>query len=191
MPLPIPSARKLHHHRHIDCRGYEREDGLWDIEGHLTDPKAFTWHNRKGSPDLPAGVPAHDMWMRLTIDIEMLIHECIAVTDSSPYQLCPDITPKFSQLKGHRIGRGWTKPLQAIIGNRHGCTHQWELLGRIAITAYQTTNNSRQQQKPYQPGDPVHTFNTCHMYTSASEETLRRWPDLYTGPLPNPYQQQS
>ena len=61
MPLPRAHARKLIHTRTIDCRGYEREDGLWDIEGHLTDTKTYTWRNRGGVKDLAAGEPAHDM----------------------------------------------------------------------------------------------------------------------------------
>ena len=182
MPLPRPTARKLSHNRVIDCRGYEREDGLWDIEGHLTDTKAYTWHNRHGSPDLPAGFPAHDMWIRLTIDLDMNIHECVAATDASPYRLCPAITPQFEKLKGHRIARGWTRALKAIIGGAEGCTHQWELLGRIAAVAYQTTNNARQATRKRVPGQTPRTFNTCHMYTSGTDETLRRWPELYVGP---------
>ena len=182
MPLPRPVARKLNHNRVIDCRGYERDDGLWDIEGHLTDVKAYTWFNRAGSADLPAGVPAHDMWIRLTIDLDMNIHECVAVTDGSPYKLCGDITPRFAQLKGHRIKRGWTRGLKEIIGSAHGCTHQWELLGRIAAVAYQSTNIARQATRKHQPGEMPRTFNTCHMYTDKSDETLRRWPELYTGP---------
>ena len=39
MPLPNPVPRKLMHTRAIECNGYEREDGLWDIEAHLTDTK--------------------------------------------------------------------------------------------------------------------------------------------------------
>lgn len=182
MPLPRPVPRKLSHNRIIDCRGYERDDGLWDIEGHLTDVKTETWFNRTGSIDLPAGVPAHDMWIRLTIDLNMHIHECVASTDSSPYALCGDITPKFAQLKGKRIERGWTKGLRDVVGGAHGCTHQWELLGRIAAAAFQVTNRARQATQKHKPGDKPRTFNTCHMYTPESEETLRRWPDLYTGP---------
>ena len=168
MPLPRPVARKLNHNRIIDCRGYERDDGLWDIEGHLTD--------------VPAGVPAHDMWIRLTIDLDMMIHQCVAVTDSGPYALCGDITPKFEKLKGHRITRGWTRGLKELIGGAHGCTHQWELLGRIASAAYQSTNMARHGARKHKPGEMPRTFNTCHMYTPQSEETLRRWPELYTGP---------
>ncbi len=182
MSLPRPVARKLSHNRTIDCRGYEREDGLWDIEGHLTDVKTETWKNRTGSIDLPAGVPAHDMWIRLTIDLNFVIHDAVAATVMGPYAPCGDITPKFAGLKGKRIGRGWTKDLRDIIGGPNGCTHHWELLGRIAATAYQATNRARQATQKHQPGQKPHTFNTCHMYTPDSIETWRRWPELYTGP---------
>ncbi len=181
MPLPRPVGRTLQHNRVIDCRGYQRDDGLWDIEGHLTDVKAVNWFERTGSLDLPAGIPAHDMWIRLTIDLDMNIHECVAVTDSSPYRLCCDITPKFEKLKGMRITRGWTRPLKDIIGGANGCTHQWELLGRIAAAAYQCTNIERQKTRGHKMDGVPRTFNTCHMYTADTDETLRRWPELYTG----------
>ena len=182
MPLPRPVPRKLSHNRIIDCRGYERDDGLWDIEGHLTDTKTQTWFKRSGSDDLPAGVPAHEMWIRLTVDLDMLIHECVASTDGSPYAQCGDIVSKFAKLKGHRIARGWTRSLNSIIGGAHGCTHQWELLGRVAAVAYQTTNMARLSLHEHKPGDIPRTFNTCHMYAPESEQTLRLWPELYTGP---------
>jgi hypothetical protein len=183
MPLPKAAARKLLHTRTIDCRGYEREDGLWDIEGRLTDAKAYTWKSRGGDTELAAGEFAHDMWIRITIDLDMRIHDAVAVTDAGPFARCGDITPKFEVLKGKRIGRGWTKELRDAIGGPNGCTHQWELLGRIATVAYQTTNVAR-RRRPRQPGEIPYVFNTCHMYTPTSPETLKRWPDLYTGPLP-------
>ena len=185
MPLPRSAPRKLSHNRVIDIQGFEREDGLWDVEGHLTDVKTEIWYNRAGSRDLPAGEPAHDMWIRLTIDLNMLIHECVAATDASPYTPCGDITPKFEKLKGRRIDRGWTKSLRNIVGGAHGCTHQWELLGRVAAAAFQVTNRARQAVHIHKPGEIPRTFNTCHMYTPDSEETLHRWPELYTGPKPN------
>jgi hypothetical protein len=39
MDLSPPVARKLLHVRSVECRGYLREDGLWDIEGSLKDVK--------------------------------------------------------------------------------------------------------------------------------------------------------
>jgi hypothetical protein len=125
------------------------------------------------------------MWLRITIDTDMVIHEAVAVTDASPFLPCGDITPKFSALVGKKIGRGWTKELRSSIGGVNGCTHQWELLGRVATVAFQSVNRFR-PRKPRKPGDIPFHFNTCHMYAPDSDETLRRWPDLYTGPKPKP-----
>ena len=46
MPLTEPAARELLHTRVIDMRGYIRDDGLWDIEGHLTDNKSYGYDGR-------------------------------------------------------------------------------------------------------------------------------------------------
>jgi hypothetical protein len=184
MPLPPATARKAVHTRTIDCRGYEREDGLWDIEGHLTDTKSFNWRRREGMVDLPAGEPVHDMWIRLTIDLDMKIHDAIAATDAGPYHACGDITPNFAALKGRIIARGWTKDLQTVVGGANGCSHMWELLGRVAAVAYQSTGAARARHRPVQPGQIPHQFMRCHMYTPTSPATLQRWPHLYTGPKP-------
>ena len=184
MPLPPAAPRKAIHTRSIDCRGYEREDGLWDIEGHLTDTKAYNWRRREGMADLPAGAPVHDMWIRLTIDLDMRIQDAIAATDAGPYHACGDITPNFAALKGRIIRRGWTKELQTVVGGPNGCSHMWELLGRVAAVAYQSTGAARHRHRPVQPGQIPHQFMRCHMYTPTSSATLQRWPHLYTGQQP-------
>jgi len=46
MPLSASTGRKKIHRRSIECHGYQRDDGLWDIEGHLTDTKTYTFKNR-------------------------------------------------------------------------------------------------------------------------------------------------
>ena len=184
MPLPPPAPRTPIHTRTFDCRGYERDDGLWDIEGHLRDTKAFDWRRREGMTDLPAGDPVHDMWIRLTIDLDMKIHAALAVTDSSPYRACGDITPNFSALVGRTIERGWTKGLRAAIGGSHGCTHMWELLGRVAAVAYQSTGQARARHRPVASDRIPYQFMSCHMYTPDSVATLERWPHLYRGPAP-------
>lgn len=185
MSLPSSAARKLAHTRTYDCKGYEREDGLWDIEGRLIETKPFSLRMNLGSRELAAGEAMHDMWMRITIDDDLNIHDAIAATDAGPFAPCGDITHKFGQLKGKRIGRGWTKELREIFGGPHGCTHHWELLGRLATVAYQTTY-TKNRGKQRKPGEIPHQFNTCHMYSANSVETLRRWPDLYTGPKVSP-----
>jgi hypothetical protein len=182
MPLPPASARKLVHTRIIDCRGYEREDGLFDVEGHLVDTKAFHWVRRESKIGLPAGEPVHDMWLRISVDLDMKIHHAVAVTDASPYRGCGSVTPNFSVLEGVTIRRGWTKDLRARIGGAAGCTHLWELLGRVATVALQSTVTARDRHKPVQAGQVPYQFNSCHMYTEDSAATLERWPHMYKGP---------
>ena len=106
MPLPTAVPRKHMHTRDIQCCGYERDDGLWDIEGHLVDTKAFSTTARDTGRARQAGEPIHNMWLRLTIDLDMKIHDVEAVTDASPYQLCPTITPNVKKLIGITIGPG-------------------------------------------------------------------------------------
>ena len=181
MPLPAPLARKHIHTRSIDCRGYEREDGLWDIEGHLTDAKTFSWWRKDSGAALEPGEFVHDMWIRLTIDLDMMIHDVAVVTDTGPYARCGNIAPNFDALKGKTIRRGWTKALRTAIGGVNGCTHLFELLGRVAVVAYQSTNAARALKRPLLPGEIPYQLGSCHIYTADSVETRERWPQLKLG----------
>jgi len=105
MPLSPPQPREHIHTRDITCTGYRREDGLWDIEGHLTDTKTYAFSNAERG-DVPPGVPVHEMWIRLTVTDRLEIKEVEAATDYSPYILCRDVTPNFQRLVGLRIGPG-------------------------------------------------------------------------------------
>ena len=53
MPLSAPAAREPLHRRQIDITGYIRDDGLWDIEGHLLDTKAYDTDSRWASYQKP------------------------------------------------------------------------------------------------------------------------------------------
>ena len=97
------------HTRAIECKGYEREDGLWDIEAHLTDTKTTVHTRHHGGRERQPGEPVHDMWLRVTIDLDMKIHDVEAKTDEGPYPVCGDITPNFKALAGLTIGPGWRK----------------------------------------------------------------------------------
>ena len=182
MPLSPPAPRALMHTRSIECRGYERADGLWDIEAHLVDAKPYpTTARDTGQPRQP-GEPVHDMWLRLTIDLDMVIHDAEAATDSGPYFNCADITPNFKRLKGITIGAGWRRKTLELLGGVKGCTHLVELLGPLGTTAFQATGRAREKhnagkpvmQRPYQ-------LNACHVYAEDSPAVQERWPQFYKG----------
>ena len=99
MALPEPLGRKLAHTRSIDYRGYEREDGWWDIEAHMTDTKTYVFKNNWRG-EIQAGEPLHEMLLRVTIDDNFVIKDVIAHTEHSPFQMCPNIVPAYKSLIG-------------------------------------------------------------------------------------------
>ncbi len=184
MPLPPAAPRKPMHTRDIQCCGYERDDGLWDIEGHLVDTKPFATTARDTGRARQAGEPVHNMWLRLTVDLDMVIRGIEAVTDASPYAVCPSITPNFKKLTGLKIGPGWRKKMLEHLGGVKGCTHLVELLGPLATTAFQATNRARENHRatsPQQAAVRPFQINACHMYKDDGEWVKERWPDWYTG----------
>src|SRR5688572_15391351 len=137
MPLPPGSPeRKRLHTRHIVCEGYERADGLYEIDGWITDVRGYPMLNRDRGT-IPAGEPLHGMGLRLTIDGEYLIHDCVAVTDFAPMRVCAQATPNFKRLIGLKMVGGFTKKVQGAVGGVEGCTHLIDLLKPMAVTAFQ------------------------------------------------------
>ena len=181
MPLSTPAAREAIHRRVVECRGYRREDGLWDIEGHLVDTKTYSFSNRWRGV-IQAGEPVHEMWLRLTIDESMLIHAAEAVTDAGPYAICPDITPRFRSLAGITIGPGFSRRVAERVGGTLGCTHLVELLKPMATTAYQTLWGARRDETQSQPRRRPAFLDTCHALASDGVVVREHWPAFYTGP---------
>ena len=194
MPLSEPAAREPIHTREITCRGFRRTDGLWDVEGHLTDVKSYEFHTEQRGQILP-GDPVHGMWLRLTVDNELVVRDVEAVTEKSPYRTCGAVIPNFQRLIGLKIGPGWTRAVKERLGGTQGCTHLVELLGPIATTAFQTIypilareqaeksagsagNGSKEDM--LRTKRPV-LLNTCHIFDSNGEVVRKNWPDHYTG----------
>lgn len=184
MPLSAPANREPVHTRSVECRGFRRTDGQWDIEGHLTDVKAYQFTNDYRGTIEP-GEPLHDMWLRITVDDALAITAAEAVTDNGPYHLCGDITPNFQRLVGLSIRPGFTRKVRQALGGVHGCTHLVELLGPMATTAFQTVYPILQRERLERGETPSSKrpalLNTCHAYASDSEIVRRYWPDAYTG----------
>ena len=178
MPLPEPAPRTPRHTRTVECRGYQRDDGLWDIEGHLVDTKPFDVRpmDRPGGV-LPAGEPMHDMWIRLTVDLELRIHAVAVASDAGPYRGCGAIVPAFQALVGVQIRPGFTQKTRELLGGTRGCTHLVELLGPVATTAYQTLYGAREKVRPAgSDGRRPALIDSCHMYAASGPLVRQRWP---------------
>ncbi len=145
MDLCPPATRELLHVRSVECRGYARDDGLWDIEGSLKDVKTYPFENRWRGLVL-AGDPVHEMTVRLTIDDRLNIKAAEAFTRNSPYEVCPSAAWAFRRLEGLRIKGGWMRDVKERYGRAQGCTHLLELLYPIGTTAFQTVFAYREQR---------------------------------------------
>ena len=88
MPLSKAAKRRHIHTRDIRCDAYQRDDGLWDIEGVITDTKSYSFDNRDRD-GVAAGEPVHQMRVRLTIDEELVVQSAEAVTEATDDVLAP------------------------------------------------------------------------------------------------------
>ena len=186
MPLSEPVEREPIHTRTVTCRGYRRADGLWDVEGHLVDTKAYAFDSRyRGT--LEPGAPVHGMWLRLTVDDDLVVRGCEAAMDATPFAICPTIAPAFKALVGLAIAPGWNAKVKQLLGGVHGCTHLVELLGPIATTAFQTIypmkERERREQGTAATAVPVEKtpINTCHALRSDGPVVKEMWPAYYSG----------
>jgi Protein of unknown function (DUF2889) len=201
MPLTPPVAREPLHTRRIEINGYRRADGLYDIEGRLRDTKPYGFPNQdRGYVD--PNEPIHDMWLRMTVSETMEIVACEAVSDLTPYAVCPKAAPNFSALAGLHIRPGFLREANNRVRGTLGCTHLREMLQQMATTAFQTINPARARNETKEAipagsdrldvkivekmGGAPAILNTCLAYGTDSPVIQRRWPHLYTGPASEP-----
>lgn len=191
--LSAPVAREAQHFRDYAFQGFRRADGLFDIEGRMTDRKSYAFPSDFRG-EVEAGEPIHDMRIRLTVDEDFVIRAIEVVTAASPYAICPDITPSFSALTGETVGRGWSRVLRQTFGGRHGCVHHVEMLRAMATVVFQTIYGYRERRKreasggrieggpPDQsrsPGQKPGFLDTCHALASDGEIVRTKYPQFY------------
>ncbi|MBT7957410.1 MAG: DUF2889 domain-containing protein [Rhodospirillaceae bacterium] len=180
MPLSPPVKRKHVHTREIRCLGFEREDGLWDIEGRITDTKTYTFDNRERGM-ISAGTPVHDMLVRLTVDTDLVVQDAEASTEAGPFEICPAVNEGVKALKGMQITAGWTRNVHNTIGGIKGCTHINQLLmGPLATTAYQSIVPKKVGFTKKPEKRPI-VIDTCHAFTADGPVVKRFWPAYYEG----------
>jgi hypothetical protein len=176
MPLSPPVERTPIHRRLIDINGYQRADGLFDIEASLVDTKSYPFHNLDRGGAIQPGEPLHGMWIRMTVGDDMVIRACEASTDFAPYAVCPGGAANFGALAGVSCGPGFNRVVRERLGGVKGCTHLRELMAQVATVAYQTIGPLRwrkaleardaaiargEKPAPYRRSLPV---NSCHAY---------------------------
>ena len=141
-----PTERHLVHNRKINCNGYVRADGNFDIEAELMDSKTYDFpSNTHGT--IQKDSPYHHMRVRITVDLELKVIDAAAITLAGPYQICPQGAKNITNLIGLKIGAGWKRRVKTAIGGPSGCIHITELTGPMATTAYQTIGGEKLRRR--------------------------------------------
>lgn len=192
MPLPIPDLqRQLMHTRTISIAAYLRADQCWDLEAHITDIKT---HDAKMAFGVrPAGIPIHDLWLRLTIDSQFLIVAAHAAAEQIPFPgFCADIHPAYSEkLVGKSLQQGFRRTLQESLGGVLGCTHLTELAQVLPTAAMQamagvpTAKDEARVEPEKEHKQPFHIDN-CHAMRADGAAVAKfypRWASKTTSPL--------
>jgi hypothetical protein len=130
------------HRRSVECLGYLRDDGLWEVEARLLDTKPFARQDRRHGLR-QAGDPVHDIRLRLAVDDKLTIHEAATTMQVTPYPTCVDVEGILQRLVGESIGKGWRALVRRKIGRLETCTHLSELLGPAVTTLFQTMSNGK------------------------------------------------
>jgi hypothetical protein len=169
MPLSPPiSRRALKHTRTIRIEAFARDDGLWDIDAHITDVK--TRETQLASGTRPAGAPIHDLWLRLTVNTQLTVVDVEAASDAVPYPThCDTIGPDYKKLVGLNLLKSFRHGVRERLSGIQGCTHLTELAQVLPTAAIQAFAgevldtrggaNVEQSQKPFQL-DGCHALRT-------------------------------
>ena len=184
MNLPPPAPRRHKHTRGISCEGYQREDGLWDIEARIVDTKPFGYTEPFRGLRAP-GAAVHDMALRLTIDNDMVVRDIHVATLSAPYAPCFGVASAFKGLIGKKIGGGWRRAVQDCVGGVKGCTHLRELLLPAATVAVQTLGSWPEDGQPVPVPDPdyqterPHFVDGCKAWATDGEVVAQLFPQFH------------
>jgi hypothetical protein len=172
---PPTSPRTRLHQRRIALDGFKREDGLWDIEGHLTDIKDYDFGHFTGLH--PAGAPVHDMWMRITIDSTLTILDAEAMMAARPYAgECEKISANYKALIGLRIAPGFTNAVRRVLGGTKGCAHLTEMVSALATAAFQTLSSEINEDATRV--QPSH-LDRCHALRLEGPVVQRYYPSWF------------
>jgi len=170
------------HQRQIICNGYLREDGLWDIEACLTDTKSHPLKTAQRGI-IPTGEKIHKIWLKLTLDDQLLIHQVEARTEAAPFTSCAEVNASYKKLEGVKIASGWNRKVKQLFSGVKGCTHLNELLPVVATSAIQTIYPYRDMRPEITTSDekslnPV-LHNSCHSFDLHGDIVKTYWPESY------------
>jgi hypothetical protein len=183
MPLSAATVRREIHHRVIDMKAYEREDGLFDVEAHLVDSKPFAFKRAASPEPISPGEALHDLWVRITMDGDCVVRRIDASSDVTPHSICKGAESSLELMVGERIASGWSSRVKQRLRGSVSCTHLMEMLIPLATTALQGLMGIRKGPARSLDSDGVpRQLNSCYAYEVHRDVVKFLWPGHHRAP---------
>lgn len=196
MALPSPHPdRTLKHRRRIEVEIYACGNGLWEVDAHLTDTKAFDWQLHSGLR--AAGTPIHQMTLRLKIDESFNILDAGSQSSFVAYPgHCEthgsdgEDGDAYQRLIGLNLVFGFAAAVKQRLAGVLGCTHITELtrvlptavIQGFAGTVKLNKGEPDSEQRPFQ-------LDRCHALRADSDAVriyYPRWHSSAQNTAPEP-----
>lgn len=176
MPLSPPAPRTAQHQRRVNYQGFERADGLWDIEGELHDSKMRDTPLLRTGGVRRAGEAIHHMRLRVTISPDLVVQAIEASMDTHPLAGCAEAQAALQTMVGCSMARGWRQAIQNNLGGVASCTHLRELLFNLATAAFQTMSHVFATPGN---GEPPRHLGQCTGWDFQGEGVREYYPQFY------------
>lgn len=196
--LPPDDDLDLIHTRRYETRVYFLSDSGVDallVRGAVSDTKPPGLYVVDDAEE----VEIHQMQLELRVSLpKLVIEEARVLFETHPHAKCPFVAPRYEQLVGVSIARGFNRTVRELFGGDRGCTHTNALLQAMAPAVIQATwSVSIRAGRAAGQIDGIHTapdreskiaanMNTCHVWSETGEhvERLRRGDASEFPPLP-------
>ena len=163
------------HTRAYEIDSYLEDDDHFRLVGHLRDVKPDgLWGIEDSEP-----MTIHHMQLEVVINATTLtITQVEVFMHVHPHTYCPDALPKYEQLVGLSIARGFTNKVKELFGGPRACTHIGALINAMAPVAIQSTWGfaALQREKNGQGAEGLtdeertaghkRNLNTCHVWAA-------------------------
>lgn len=125
---------------------------------------------------------------------DLTITDAVADMKTFPHAECTDIEPKFSELIGLSVARGYTSAVQERFGRERGCSHLEFLARAIGPAVIQATTSTAAQR--FERGEESQgaerslmvLANTCHVFIDdgpGAQKIAAGWrPGMFSYPAP-------
>jgi hypothetical protein len=193
--LPPDDDLELAHTREYETRVYRVSDEALLVRGAISDCKPPNLYIAND----PEPLEIHRMVIELEVSVPSLeITAARVVFETHPHATCPLVAPRYQQLVGLCIARGFTHKVRELFGGPRGCTHTNALLQAMAPAVVQalwsvSVKRGRAQGRPRGTRSRedreralATSLNTCHIWSEDGDHVaaLRRGEPSGFPPLP-------